>query len=111
MGGTENNMQLVIKVDEKKLLTNNYLENTSEKYNLISDSIFRFFGKLTKNKFKFDITNQIIYSLSIFSFLIICGFLIFYVSSFRKSNSNITKSSLTQEKNFLFLKEIFNFFF
>ena len=99
-------MQLVIEVDEKKLLTNNYLENTPEKYNLISDSKFRFFGKLTKNIFKFEITNQIIYSLSIFGYLIICGFLIFYVSSFRKSNSNKTKSSLTQEKIFVFKRDL-----
>ena len=106
VGASENNMQLVIKVDEKKLLTDNYIENTSEKYNLISYSKFRFFRKLTKNKFKFDITNQIIYSLSLFSFMIICGLLIFYVSSFRKSNSNKTTSSQTQERIFIFKRDL-----
>ena len=106
MGASEDNMQLMIKVDEKKLLTNNYLENTSKKYTLISDSKFRFFAKITKNKFKFDITNQIIYSLSLFSFMIICGLLIFYVSSFRKSNSNKTTSSQTQERIFIFKRDL-----
>ena len=86
VGASENNLQSHIKVNEKELITNNYLENTSEKYTSVSSKKFRFFEKLTKRKLKFNITKKLIYTLSIFGFLFIFGFLMFFISQSKKNN-------------------------
>ena len=44
IGGSENNLQLDIKVTEKELITNN-LENTSEKYVKLPNKLFWLFEK------------------------------------------------------------------
>ena len=102
VGASENNLQLEIKVNGSKLIKNNYLEKTSVKKTSISNKKGGLFVKLTKSKLKFSLQQKIIYSLSIFSFIIFFGFSIFYISSSRKSKSNITKRPLTIEKIFIF---------
>ena len=84
IGASENNMQLDTK--EKELITNNYLvnntnylENISESYYPLSNKKFKLFNKFTKSKLKFNITKKLVYSLSIVSFLLIFGFLIFFI--------------------------------
>ena len=99
IGGSENNFQLEIKVNEKELISNNYFENTSAKNNSVSNKKFRLFKKLTKSKLKFNITKKLIYSLSIFSFTFIFGFLIFFSQS-EKNESDISNRFSTLEKEF-----------
>jgi len=86
IGASENNMQLDKKANKKELITNNYLvnntnylENISEIYYPLSNKKFKLFKKFTKSKFKFNITKKLVYSLSIVSFLLIFGFLIFFI--------------------------------
>ena len=70
VGGSENNLQVDINVNREELFNNYYFENNSEKYDSLSNKKFLLFEKITKNKFKFNIKNKIIYSLSIFSFVL-----------------------------------------
>jgi len=86
IGASENNMQLDKKANKKELITNNYLvnntnylENISESYYPLSNKKFKLFKKFTKSKLKFNITKKLVYSLSIVSFLLIFGFLIFFI--------------------------------
>ena len=98
-GASENNMQLNIKLNEKKIITNNYFENTSEKYNSLTNKKIKLFEKLTKSKLKFYISKKVIYSLSIFSFIFISGFLMFFIFISKNSESNIINNSFSLEKD------------
>ena len=89
VGASENNLQLDIQVKEKELIINNYLEKSSEKLTPARYKKFSFMHKLSKSKLKFNITKILIYSLSIFSFLLIFSFMMFFISSPNKSKSNI----------------------
>ena len=80
VGASENNLQIEINEYREELFNNYYLENNSEKYDLLSSKKFLFFGKITKNKLNFNIKNKIIYTLSIFGFLIILGLMLFFIS-------------------------------
>ena len=97
-GASENNLQLNIKLNEKEIITNNYFNKTSEKYNSVTNKKFKLFKKLTKSKLKFYISRQVIYYLSIFSFIFIFGFLMFFISQSKNSESNINNKSLSLEK-------------
>ena len=79
IGASENNMQLDKKVNKKELITNNYLDKISESYSPLSNKKFKLFKNFIKSKLKFYITKKLVYSLSIVSFLLIFGFLIFFV--------------------------------
>jgi len=61
---------------------------------------FLFFEKITKNKFKFNITKKRIYSLSIFGFVIILGLLLFFISQSKKNESTITNKLILLEQRF-----------
>ena len=98
VGASENNLQLDIKINEKELTTYNYFEGTFEKFSSVSNKKFNFFETLTKNKFKFLITKKLIYSLSIFGFVFIFGFLLFFISQSNKHDSNIRNKSFVLEK-------------
>ena len=76
------------------------MENNSEKYDSLSNKEFLFFGKIAKNKLNFNIKNKIIYTLSIFGFVIILGLLLFFISQSKKNESNITNKSILLEKRF-----------
>ena len=88
VGASEINFELDRKVNEKEVITNNYLEKYSEKYTSAIDKKFSFMHKIPKIKLRFSITKKLIYSFSIFSFLLIFGFVIFFTSSSKKSESN-----------------------
>ena len=84
IGASENNMQLDKNANKKEIITNNYLannylDNISESYSALSNKKFKLFKKFTKSKLKFNITKKLVYSLSIFGFLLIFGFLIFFI--------------------------------
>ena len=86
IGASENNMQLDKIANKKELITNNYLVNNTNYFEKISESYypltnkkFKLFKKFTKSKLKFKITKKLVYSLSIVSFLLIFGFLIFFI--------------------------------
>ena len=98
-GASENNLQFNIKLNEKEIITNNYFNKTSEKYNSVTNKKFKLFKKLTKSKIKFYISRQVIYYLSIFSFIFIFGFLMFFISQSKNSESNIINKSLSLEKD------------
>ena len=76
VGASENNLQLEIKVNENELISNNILKNSSEKYTSATNKQFSFIHKIPKSKLKFRITKKLIYSLFIFSFLLIFSFVI-----------------------------------
>ena len=100
VGGSENNLQIDIYENREKLLNNYYFEKNYEKYDSLSNKKFLFFEKITKNKFKFNINKKIIYSLSIFGFLIILGLLIFFISQSKKNELTLTNKSILLEKRF-----------
>ena len=100
VGASENNLQLDIKINEKKLTTYNHFEGTFKKFSSVSNNKFQFFKTLTKNKFKFLITKKLIYSLSIFGFVFIFGFLLFFISQSNKNDSKIRNKSFVLEKKF-----------
>ena len=103
VGASENNLQIDINEYREELFNNNYLENNSEKYDSLSNKKFLFFDKITKNRFKFSIKKTIIYSLSIFGFVIILGLLIFFISQSNKNYSTITNKSILLEKKILII--------
>jgi len=98
-GASENNLQLDIKVNEKELFTDTFLQNSSEKFILGSNKKFRFFEKFAKSKLKFNVTKKFIYSLSIFCFVFIFGFLLFFISQSKKNGSNLSNNFFTLEKD------------
>ncbi len=100
VGASENNLQIDIHENRDELFNNNYFENDSEIYDSLSNKKFPFFGKITKNKLNFNIKNKIIYTLSIFGFVIIFGLLIVFISQSKKNKSSITNESILLEKRF-----------
>ena len=59
VGASENNLQLDIKINEKELITNNYLEKSLEKYTSARHKKFSLMNKMSKSKLKFSITKKI----------------------------------------------------
>ena len=111
VGGSENNLQIDINENREELFNNYYFENNSEKYDSLSNKKFLFFEKITKNKINFNIKNKIIYTLSIFGFVIILGLLLFFISQSKKNEFTLTNKLILLKKDFNFLKKIINFFF
>jgi len=100
VGASENNLKIDINENRDEILNNYYFENNSETYDSLSNKKFLFFEKITKNKFKFSIKKKIIYSLSIFGFVIILGFILFCFSQYRKNEPTLTNKSILLEKRF-----------
>jgi len=100
VGASENNLQIDINENRKELFNNYYFEKNSEKYDSLSNKKFIFFEKIIKNIFKFYIKKKIIYSLSIFGFVIMLGLLIFFISQSKKNESVITNKAILLEKRF-----------
>jgi len=100
VGASENNLQIEIDENREELFNNYYFENNSEKYDSISNKKFLIFEKITKNKFKFSIKKKIIYSLSIFRFVIILGLMLFFISQSKKNESTLTNKLILLEKRF-----------
>ena len=101
VGASENNLQIDIHENKDELFNNYYFKNDSEIYDSLSNKKFLFFGKITKNTLNFDIKNKIIYTLSIFGFVIILGLLLFFISQSKKNESTITNKSILLEKKIL----------
>jgi len=93
-------LQVDFAENREELFNNYYFENNSEKYDSLSNKKFLFFENIAKNKFKFSIKKKIIYSLSIFGFVIILGLLLFFISQSKKNESTITNKSILFEKRF-----------
>ncbi len=100
VGASENNLQIDINENREELFNNYFFEDNSEKYELLSNKKFHFFEKITKNIFKFSIKKKIIYSLSIFGFVIILGLLIFFISQSKKNGLTLTNKLISLEKRF-----------
>ena len=100
VGASENNLQIDIDKNREVLLNNYYFENNSDKYDSLSNKKSPFFERRAKNKLKFNIKRKIIYSLSIFGFVIILGYLLFFMAQSKKNESNITNKSILLEKRF-----------
>jgi len=98
IGASENNMQQNIKVHKKVMITNNYLEKPPAILASKSNREFRFLEKFTKSKLKINITKRLIYSLLIFSFVFIFGFVLFFISQSKKNQSNISNIFFSLEK-------------
>ena len=93
-------MQIEIDKNREKLFNNYYFENNSEKYDSLSNKKFLFFERRAKNKLKFNIKKKIIYSLSIFGFVVILGLVLFFISQSKKNGSTITNKSILLEQRF-----------
>ena len=100
VGASENNLQIDINKNRKELFNNYYFENNSEKYDSLSNKKFLFFKNIAKNKLKSNIKKKIIYSLSVFGFVIILGLLLFFISQSKKNESNLTNKLILLEKRF-----------
>ena len=85
VGASENNLQIDINENRVELFNDYYFENNSEKYDSLSNKKIIFFGKITKNELNFIIKNKIIYTLSIFGFMIILVLLLFFISQSKKN--------------------------
>ena len=105
VGASENNLQVEIYENREELFNNYYFENNSEKYDSLINKKFLSFEKITKNKFKFYIKKKIIYSLSIFGFVIILGVLLFFISQSKKNETTITNESIFLENQNFFSKK------
>ena len=106
VGASENNLKLDFNIKlNYKIITNNYFENTTNKLNSISNRKLLLFEKLTKSKLKFNISKKLIYSLSIFSFVLIFGFLIFFISRSKKNESYISRRAFSLEKILTFKRD------
>ena len=81
VGASENNLTDGIKVNQRELITNNLLENSSVNSTSLPLKELSFFERIPKIKLKFGLRKRIIYLLSIFSLLIIFGFIIFFIST------------------------------
>ena len=100
VGGSENNLQIEIDKNSEELVNNYYFENNSGKYDSLLNKKFLFFEKITKNKLNFNIKNKIIYTISIFGFVIILGLLLFFISQFKKNEATLTTNLILLEKRF-----------
>ena len=100
IGASENNFQIEIDENREELFNDYYFENNSEKYNSLLNKKFLLFKKFTKNKFKFIIKKEIIYSLSIFGFVIILGLILFFITELKKNKSTLTNKSILLEQRF-----------
>ena len=100
VGASENNLQLDIKVKKKELFKKSYLKNTLDNHPQLSIRKFWLFEKLSKSKLKVNLTKNIVYSLSIFGFVFILGFLLFFISQSQKNESNIINKPILLEKGF-----------
>jgi len=100
VGASENNLQIDINENREKLFNNYFFKNNSEKYDSLSNKKFLFYERRAKNKLKFNIKKKIIYSLSIFGFVIILGLILFFISQFKKNESKITNNSILLEQRF-----------
>ena len=100
VGASENNLKLDFNINDKELTTNYYLENNFKKFTSLSNNTFQLFEKHTNNKLKFIITKKLIYSLSIFGFVFIFGFLLFFVSQSNNNDSKIRNKSFVLEQKF-----------
>jgi hypothetical protein len=101
VGGSENNLQIDIVENSEELIKNYYFEKNSEKYDSLLDKKFLLFGKITKNKLNSNIKKKLIYSLSIFGFIIFLGLLLFFIAQSKKNESTITNESILSEKKLL----------
>jgi len=100
VGASENNLRIDFAENREELFNNYYFENNSEKYDSLSNKKFLFFERIAKNKLKFNIKKKIIYSLSIFGFVIILGLILFFISQSKKNESTTTNKSILLEKRF-----------
>ncbi len=100
VGASENNSQIDIDKNRTEIFNNYYFDKNSEKYYSLQNKKFLFFEKIIKNKLKFNIKKKIIYSLSIFGFLIILGLLLFFISESKKNEPTITNKLFLLEKRF-----------
>tara|TARA_A100001388_G_scaffold21898_1_gene14334 strand:- start:601 stop:1050 length:450 start_codon:yes stop_codon:yes gene_type:complete len=100
VGASENILKLDINLNKKEFFKINYLENNLDKDNQLSIKKFRLFEKLTKRKLKFNLTKKIIYSLSIFGFISILGFLLFFISQSKTNESKMTNKPIILKKGF-----------
>jgi len=100
IGASENNLQIDIDKNSEKLFNNYYFEKHSKKYDSLSNKKFLFFERIAKNKLKFNIKKKVVYSLSIFGFVIILGLILFSISQSKKNKLTIINKSILLEKRF-----------
>jgi len=100
VGASENNLQLDIKINNKEIYTNQQIKNPLRQISLITTKKFWFFEKYTHNTMQFKITKKLIYSLSIFVFILFVGFILFSNTKSQTNESNILNKSLSQENKF-----------
>ena len=100
IGASENNFQIEIDENREELFNDYYFENNSEKNDSLSNKQFLFFEKIAQNKLKFNFKKKMIYSLSIFGFVIILGLILFFISQFKKNESTVTNKSILLEQRF-----------
>jgi len=100
IGASENHLKLDTTVKTNDLNTKQYSYNISQKYFSPSNKKYNFFQKLTRGKIQFNLTKQIIYSLSIFSIICVFGFMTFFISQSRKNKITLTNKFSSQENIF-----------
>ena len=81
IGGSENNLELDLKINKKEILSKNLFENTEKKYTLLWHKKFRIFEKLKKSKLKLTQAKRLIYFLLILAFILIFGLVVFTILS------------------------------
>ena len=100
VGASENNLQIDIAENREELFNNYYFAINSEKNDSLSNKKIFFFHRRAKNKHQYNIKKKIIYSLSIFGFVVILGLVLFFISQSKKNESNLTNKLILLEKRF-----------
>ena len=77
-----------------------YFEKNSEKYDSLSKKNFSSLKELPKINLLFLSKRKIIYSLSIFGFVIILGLILFFISQSKKNELTLTNKLILLEKRF-----------
>ncbi len=104
IGGSENNMQIDIKVNKKGLIISNDNLNIPKSYSSSFDKKSWPFKKFNNVKLKLNPTKNLLFSFSIFSLSLIFGLVIFLISQNKQNESNISTNFYNLEKKFDYLK-------
>ena len=99
IGASENYMQLDIKKIKKELIFNN-LYKISENFASKPYKKSTFMEKFLKSILKISTKQKIFYSLSLFIFIIIFGYIIYFTSQSKNNESNVSLNYYSLEQEF-----------
>ena len=98
VGASENKLESYINENKRAEFNINNLSNNLDKDAQLSIIKFGLFEKLSKSKLKFNLIKKIIYSLSIFGFILIVGCLMVFITQSKTNESKIINKPIVLKK-------------